>query len=949
MKNVRLSQKWFAAICMMISFAAYSQKGSISGTVTELFDGESEAVPFANVYIKELSTGASTDFEGKFSVPVEPGTYHVVVSFVGYLTDESEVIVGAGEDKVHDVVLKTAETMLTGFTVEEKVEREGDEVVNKDVQNSSTAIEAKGGEALSEQGASNVEDGATKFAGISKQSGGNIFVRGMGDRYNNATLNGLPIPSPNPDKKVIPLSIFPTSIVERLSISKTFNSDMYADFAGGTIDIRTKRYAQDTFFLEAGAGVSINTQTTFRKFRTTDGDGADFLGHENGDRMLPTEIANEQIYNSSADGSADPFPSSLNSDVTVATPSTSLNVSFGGSRDLAKKEDGKWGYVFSASHGNGYSYRNGKDRYIDAFGLDITNFAFDKYSYTTGSNVFGSFYFQPNLKHNFTYNLVGIHTSDNTVSIYDSEIVDRDRQVYLKSKRNSLFVNTVMTHQLLGEHDFSDKFDVNWGVSYSTAKSDEPDRSEILYKSFDSEKTEYFLEGLNASDNYRFFGDLDESEFSSRIDGTLNIGFDSIDDFNVSTSKIKFGAQTRIKSRDYLWRQLNIRMDDLVNNMIASNSDVKVDYPEEFLNEENFGNGLFSYSEQVDPSREHSIYQNIYSSYIYWEKDFIPNKFKMLLGARSEFSQQTIRYKSLGDLFSAPYRFINYDTLAILPNVSLKYSLNDSTNLRFAASQTLSRPGMKELSPFQYQVQSGALYEGNPFLVNGINYNVDFKYERFSNNGGMFALGLFGKYLDKPIERAQVPSSGILFSYFNMGNAVVGGAEVEMTKNMGSLLGVESDTTSVWNNVKVGFNAAYLYSKMTIGDSAAIETNKGTILATNNERPMFGASPFIVNANVGYKFEMGKVSSTWTLAYNVSGKKVFAAGTFGRGDIYELPVQRLDFILRNNVGEKWDVNLSLKNLLNPKIVQQQTTGGVDYILNEYRLGRIIGLSLTYKM
>ena len=132
------------------------------------------------------------------------------------------------------------------------------------------------------------------------------------------------------------------------------------------------------------------------------------------------------------------------------------------------------------------------------------------------------------------------------------------------------------------------------------------------------------------------------------------------------------------------------------------------------------------------------------------------SRLTIIAGARIEKTNQVIQYKQLRNLLSDPYQVKQYDTLNVLPSFSLKYELNELSNLRFALSQTVSRPNFRELAPFQYQDQSRRLYEGNIDLVNAYSYNADLKYEIFPSASEVFAVSAFGKYIDKAIERYEL-------------------------------------------------------------------------------------------------------------------------------------------------------------------------------------------------
>ena len=200
-----------------------------------------------------------------------------------------------------------------------------------------------------------------------------------------------------------------------------------------------------------------------------------------------------------------------------------------------------------------------------------------------------------------------------------------------------------------------------------------------------------------------------------------------------------------------------------------------------------------------------------------------------------------------------------------------------------------------------------------------------------------------------PIERYEIPSSTTLFTYFNLGRALVAGVEVEAKTTIGSHIGESSlENKRVIDRISVGGNAAYNYTQLYVGTEDQINTSKGTILATNKRRQMQGASPYIVSADLGYTFTIGSLTSNWAIVYNVFGPRVFLAGTYGRGDVFEKPVNTVDLVLKNSISDRIDIDFSIKNILNPKITQVQTNAGETFIFNEYRLGTTAGFSVNYR-
>ena len=211
----------------------------------------------------------------------------------------------------------------------------------------------------------------------------------------------------------------------------------------------------------------------------------------------------------------------------------------------------------------------------------------------------------------------------------------------------------------------------------------------------------------------------------------------------------------------------------------------------------------------------------------------------------------------------------------------------------------------------------------------------------------MIAIGVFGKQLIDPIEKvALATASGQLQSFRNTGSATVVGVELELIKNIGALLGKDS---TCWNNFSVGINATFLQSRLTIGD-APTNSESATVVLTNTTRPLQGASPYLLNADLSYQVSLSKqVKGTLTAAYNIFGRRVFSAGANGLGDQYELPVGMLNVIARVDIGKRWQANINFRNVLNPLVRIEQETPNGSSLLNEYRTGMNISAGIAFRI
>ena len=937
------------ATLFILATNAFSEQGNsngvIKGKVQEEHAEGLTPVPFANVYLLGTSIGASTDFDGNFEFSASPGEYKLIVSSLGYKDDTIAVTVSAGGIVEKSINVSADAALLEAVQIYAKANRESETMLLMEQKNASTITQSIGASELSKTGSSDVSEGISKISGVAKsEASSDIFVRGLGDRYNAASLNGLPIPSSNPDKKIIDLGIFPTSVVKSIAVNKIFTPNLSADFAGASINISTKDYYEDPF-AQIGFSVSYNSITTGKSFLRSQNDGLQIPFTYN-NRKLSDQIASgyeRAYYSSPADDSELPYERSFNPNKITALPNFGTSVLGGNSYKLGK--EGKFGFLFSAETATENQIREGYARNTDSSGVDKNFFATESFEHATKSTALANVFFEINPRHTIQVNGIYTENSSDVVSNYDSQILDRDRNTYTYSTRNTLQVNKLRTIQLIGYHKSKgDVLMLTWKVSHNVSNNVEPDRSQLLFEASDANKNDYRLEALNASDNHRFFSSMSEEDLNASID--MGIKFNKDEESETSKGLFSIGVQPRMKSRSFQWRQFNMDMRQYADSLQSNNIIVDQQKPDEYLGQQAYADGLYSYNEARDGSRNHFANQNILAGYVMLDYA-ITDRLTTVVGARVEHTSQRVQYKQLRNLLSDPYQVKEYDTLNVLPSMSLRYSLTEKSNLRFAVSQTVSRPNFRELAPFQYQDQSRRLYEGNADLVNGYSYNADLKYEVFPDMGEVFAVSAFGKYIDNPIERYEVPSSTTLFTYFNLGRAIITGLEAEVKTNLGRFIGNE-DQSRIVDRITIGVNASYNYTQLYVGTEDPINTSKGTILATNAKRQMQGASPYILSSDIGYSFELGSIKSRWGLVYNVFGPRVFLAGTYGRGDVYERPVNTVDLILRNTFSERVDVTINLRNLLNPKIVQEQTNAGQTIVFNEYRLGTTAGLSVNYR-
>ena len=270
-----ISMKRFGLILLTFYFllggitVASAQTGAISGIILD--KTTKEPLVGATVQVLGTTLGIAADLDGKYYLSLEPGTYTLQVRFVGYKDIVRENVNVQGET-VLNFEMETDAEVLGEVKVRGKKNRENERVLQLERQEASIAIENIGAKEMSLKGASNVQEGVKKITGISIAGAGQLIVRGLGDRYSTTTLNGLPIASPNPDNKLIPLDLFPSSTVQNITVSKVYEVSTFADYSGAHIDIGTKT-AGGTDFLSLGVSTGAAFNTIGKDFYFSDRQG----------------------------------------------------------------------------------------------------------------------------------------------------------------------------------------------------------------------------------------------------------------------------------------------------------------------------------------------------------------------------------------------------------------------------------------------------------------------------------------------------------------------------------------------------------------------------------------------------------------------------------------------------------------------------------------------------
>jgi len=975
-KEMKVFKVLIAVIFTVGQTMSFSQDGTgtLSGELYKIEDGQVEPLIFAKVIELEESQFQQTDFDGKFKFDLQPGEHNIIFSYTGMKKDTITVDVAEGTNP-HLKIEMSANNDLPIVYVNGKVSNGGGSEIKaaKDTKDNDKVVTVQTATQMEQKGAGDVADATKKMTGLSTV-GSVLYVRGLGDRYNVAYLNGLPLPSPDPDFRVIPLDIFPTDVVSSVQVSKVMSSEFYGDFAGGAFNIITKSfYNEPTLKISMSSG--MNSQTTFKSFKSYQGGKYDYFGFDDGTRDVPEEVfANskdltsfpgvnslfpDKIYKSTGDKET-AFSNNFNVLNKNANPNASLSITGGAFMPFSKSKDKSKGIGFLAllKNENSTKYQEGVVKIINAQSEERLNYDVYKYNYETATTGLLNVYLRANTNHNISFNSLFVNKSNDELRETWGYHFDYDPfKVY--SRRITYKQNFVNVNQLIGTHKFGvhkedknfAKLIVDWRGSFSVTGSKEPDRRQLvaLY-SGDKDDTQAYdkWNALDVNENHRFFSILQETEIAAKVNVAyvLKSKEEENDRGRISVTDLitlRGGIDYKKKTRNFNYKQYNYN----IQGMDGAYGDIDIYNSSEYFSNDNHEAGLFYIDELSNFGSSYLAEQNVLG--VYGDAKIRLNKLEVIPGIRYENSFQRVFNRNQ----TVPSEFNNTivptDPLqGLLPSLIMKYNHSDKDVFRFVASKTLTRPKFNEIAPFQYiQFFAGTKAQGNDTLKNGINYNADFRYERYPKPGEMMTAGVFYKYLQNPIEQTmRGTASGQLASFSNAKSGHVAGLEVEYMRSLDFLVKEENRDSSMLRYFGLGFNAAYMYTQVTI------DTLDPGNVSTNFRRPLEGASPFLINLDLRFQrdFKEAKKSVLVALSYNVFGRRLTAVGGQGIGDQYAMPVSTLNLVSKVTFDNRFSIGIKGKNLLNPyfKIVQEDTQNiGNDLEVSSFKRGIDLSLSLSY--
>lgn len=891
--------------------------GVLSGVVR---DEEGQPVAGARVLVRGAAE-QRTDASGAFALERPAGTWDLTVVAPGYAT---RTLRDQPLDTPIDVVLPPAGLALDAFTVSAPAVSGGTADLLAERQASASVADSIGSEEMSRSGASTAAAALTRVTGLTVVGGKYVYVRGLGERYASTLLDGASLPSPEPERRVVPLDLFPAGMLSRVVVQKSYSPDMPGEFGGGVIALDTRRVPDEPFF-QVNLSTGGDSQSTGRSGLSYDTGPTDLFGIDGGYRALPDGVAEASATSPLEEGdrfsdrgyTADKLqelgqsmPNRWNTrDLTLA-PDIGLTLSGGGSTETPL---GRLGLLAGATWSHAWNNdRFDKDYILVGGGGEVEvahRYRFDSTTRDVRLGGLGALTLDAE-RHTWSLTSLLARSTEDEARIYEG--FNRDVGGDIRVTRLRFVERQLWTTRLGAEHRPSDTLTVDWRYSLSRAGRLEPDRRELR---FDNEQgTEVWLLSDRPEGNQRVFSEL--SDWGHDVAANVRLGGERL--------SLRAGVQGVLKQRG-----VDTRRYKFVHKGPGSrDAELLAQDAETIFAADNIGADAFQFEEITRSTDNYAATQRLGAVYLLSEAELTPST-RVLAGARVESSTQRV---STFELFSPnPDPVVaTLSTTDLLPAVTLTQALTDDTmQLRLGYGRTVNRPDFRELSPATFNdVTGGRQTFGNAELQRALIDHVDLRWEWYPSAGETLSVAAFGKFFTDPIEQVVVVSAQHSVTFDNVDGATNLGVEVEGRKDLSFL-------HPAWSSAWVSGNVALIRSRVTLGDTGGIETS--------SERALQGQSPFAVNLQLGWAHPSRR--SALTALFNLVGPRITEAGALGAPDAYEVPGARLDLVGQLDLGRGWALSVKANNLLDSATVERQ--GG--HITSTDRDGVSATIGLSWRM
>lgn len=897
----------------------------------------------AVVTVDGTNVKAITNIDGNFLIDgmKKDKTYTLYINYVGYKTQKIDGVQAKDADQV--IALQPDEQQLKEVTVTAVERRNTDAAMIQVAKNSPVIVSNVSAQEISRTQDTNAGEVIRRVPGVSLIDDKFVMVRGLSQRYNNVWVNGGAVPSSEADSRAFSFDIIPSSQIDNLTIVKSPTAEYPADYSGGFIIVNTKEIPAENSF-NIAVGGNWNTSSAFQNFSYSKGSGTDFLGFDNGLRSLNGGIHAD--LNPQLDANGKPVGDYATSLLGNGFNNDWLtkNKKPLGDLKLAASLNQRWmlggrtlGMLAALNYTNEYrTYENMENNLYGIYDVanDKPNYlrhsVDDQYNNNVRLGAMLNFTFlskdgnhKYQLKNIFNQLATSRYTWRDGVSAQSN--LERSAEYYYRSR-------TTYNGQLTGKHTFtSDALD--WSIGYAYANRHLPDRRRYLIDDA-LESGVYALSTGN--DISREWTQLDEHILSLGVNDKHHFKFGNFE------PDLQVGAYGEYRTREYQTRNFIYNWNVSDNNMPSDfrHSDI----PTLLSSEANMGYDKLYLLEEKQMRNNYCGHNTLGAGYLALSLPF--GKLGIHAGVRFEHNDMELISNSRDYEKSESSR--HYKTDDVFPSLNTTYKISDQHQVRLSYGRSINRPEFREVSSsVYYDFDLASNVQGNTELKNCYVDNLDLRYEWYPSRGELISLAVFYKHFDSPIEWTYTVAGGtdLIYSYKNAKSANNYGVELDIRKNLG-FIGLKDFSWS--------FNGALIKSK--------VQFEKG---AKEEDRPMQGQSPYLINTGIFYKNAPLKMDIA--LLYNRIGKRIIGVGRSegSTGDdsnsrvphSYEMPRNTIDFSLAKKFGEHLELKLNVRDLLAEKIYYKQfadvtysdgSKKEVEEIARCYKPGRNIGLQAIYK-
>jgi len=876
----------------------------VSGRITDA--STKEGMPAATIQLKNAAGEQQTfvtELDGTYKLELAPGTYTIEFSTMEYDLARKTITVA---DQALELSLALTPATVAGkeevIEVSSTIDTRKESAVLAVRQAATTVSDAVSSQEIARTPDSNAGDAMKRVVAVSVTDGKYVALRGLEGRYVTSLLNGVLLPSPEPDRNAVPLDLFPTSLLQTMTVYKSYSAELPGQFGGGVLQIDTSSFPQ-TFEMKFGVSTAANTVATGQTGLTNaHATGlSNFLGYDDGSRRLPSSVPKNRAVRGmdpiEQESIGESFANVWTPTGETVTPNVGLTATVGNTTKLFGK---KVGYLATGMMKRNYSVRQGANSRNALAGGELQSVESLNYDIGVAEGTVGALANAGiELDDDNRITALGLysHVGENTSQLATgySEVDGTDIDV----SRLMFITRSLSFGQLNGKHRLSRAHgvDLTWQANVANTTRNELDSRDLVYTIDNATSTKRYKDQPGSGQH--FFQQLADMGGGVGADLTAKAG-----DF----ARFRAGTMLQASRRELAGRRFRFRY-------VGDDTTVRGLAGEEMFAPNHIGPD-FILEEGTLNEDAYTAKQDVYAGYATTELSITP-ELRAIVGARYERAAQAMdngsRYAIAGLETS-----ISRTEDDILPAANLAYALTPTQNLRAAYSYTLARPKFRELAPFLfYDYIRRREISGNPNLLTTHLHNADLRWEWFPNEGEVIAASAFYKHFVDPIEQV-LSNSNSDATFRNAQGGNLAGGEIEARKAIGKF--------------RFAGNFAVMRSR--------VQLSSDEMLLTSKNRPLFGQSPFVVNASIGY---VDPKLADINLLYNVVGARIVDVGIEGLPDTYEQPVHRVDLVAARMIANDLRLKLGVSNLLNQSV--RITQGALT--TNAYDPGVSITLGLDW--